>query len=660
MAPHFKMTEVKIQTRELYLRLDVVLTDNPPKDYKRPISALVLRPAWFGRLWTNPAFWLQEGVKLDLTLGSAALKDAAGFQKASDFLAFLMLGARGHSGLISISSPFNSAGGRLVKREVTETAEEFHWTGEFAYSYTSGSTTGGLVTVNEKIRLRLSANKRTGRLEIAAEPVGSSLLFPKATRLTPPPLPAVQAAWYANAEAQAWKGQAFYPEFPPLARLPASNNCFGPFFERLTLPFQGAHWDELLIVNNELEARAAVEKHMAAQRNAPVGSPEARTYRFQPEKITRCEETALYYALEVDGMYAGEKRSSPYLIPRPACLEKAAGSPNSWIPPGFLTWLSMPELERMKAFPPKAVAAIGQRAPNAAFLGKAARGDPQLFAEAMDLLAYLIFCQDYGFILSREADFRGLRWTAMSAELPRDIMHARVPSSRDDWRFGKVTLSVDRETGKVSAEKAPGPQPAEPLAKQGQARMPERPMPDRPVGGDQKPEQARKDWWPAGAALTVMISFFDRETSGEQAKAALGAAKLDLKDWRPGRQDWSGPHLALFYRGELARADALRLAGAINNALVKGKAECILIPYSPGVISVGLPAGTTQVQAKQILLAAGLPVKELDFLDLEEQGLNVSVRGVPRGQEWDFIDRLRARVEIRHAQLSFYAMALGL
>jgi hypothetical protein len=465
-----KLEAFNIRPRQHYFLVDAVV--RPRTRDGKPIEkrCIVLRPSLVEQIWRLPTvrtnlLQLREPPG-GIILGRAALADESSFREAADLLAFFVLGVRrGRDGKATMGYGTGASvqSERLVRRTVTKTGNTWRWTGTIQYKTVVGRrphpgmiaiVVGGKV-VTRSYELVLEANRDTRELHILTT-------FPHARhaasrspalRLTSSPVSGDRGRWVLAAERLAWKGHTFFNTFPPARELGFAMNRTKPI---QVLKTTNGRKVNPCLVQTEEEARRAAETLMAQRRKRV--HPSQRAHVFIPKSVAGVEKCGASFRVRVRGERGGRATETTYLALSATAFRAAVGMPREWRKAqghlfGYYSdaerlrreraWKN-PNLKRVREQRERRWAGVGPK------LSEGALSDPRSFAEAMDLIAYVMLRGDIGYVLEREVDAAALRWTGTVAEVPATL---RRVETRADWRFTKVHLTVNRATGEMTLRK---------------------------------------------------------------------------------------------------------------------------------------------------------------------------------------------------------------
>lgn len=186
------------------------------------------------------------------------------------------------------------------------------------------------------------------------------------------------------------------------------------------------------IIDEQAAAKAAVEKHIAAETGNYVHSFRKRKLVAQDEKIVKSQTTDLYFRF--DSTFRTTYRTDfhlVYLVLRPAFMAEVTGQHTTWKRNGG----------------------------RGLVFGKQSRGDLAAFTKATDLLAYLMLKDEIGIgpgssksiLLERKTEKKDLyRWSGLLAR------RVKSPASECDWRFETLVIEVNPDSGQVVIRKIVG------------------------------------------------------------------------------------------------------------------------------------------------------------------------------------------------------------
>ncbi|MCG3179538.1 MAG: hypothetical protein BIFFINMI_01874 [Phycisphaerae bacterium] len=261
-----------------------------------------------------------------------------------------------------------------------------------------------------------------------------------AEALTAPPqgpaLSDVQRKLVESAEAMDRAGRQYPADFGPAVDLAVSSDSH--VRQRLfILERQTPDGMATELIDDPIDARGAVERHIAGAGGSYAAALKARNRLAQDEKVDAVSSTPLYHRVETAFKTTdGRSYRMVYLVLRPGFLASA--------PTNYAAWLT--------------AGGRGLR------LGEAARGEATAFASAADLLACLVIGNTGDpLLLDRSLRDEGAsrRWTGQLA------WYVGGPMTKVDWKFGELTIAADAAgalaISRRSADDEPAAQVAEKL-----------------------------------------------------------------------------------------------------------------------------------------------------------------------------------------------------
>ena len=191
--------------------------------------------------------------------------------------------------------------------------------------------------------------------------------------------------------------------------------------------FKDRRWSPR-IIDDQAAAKAAVEKHIAADTGNYVHSFRKRKLVAKDERIVKSQATDLYFRF--DSTFSTKDRTDfhmVYLVLRPAFLAEVTGQHTVWRRNGG----------------------------RGLVFGKQSRGDLAAFTKAADLLAYLMLKDERACLLGRKTKKKDLyRWSGLLAYC------VKGPTSPRDWRFETLVIEVNPDSGRVVIKTVPANRPA--------------------------------------------------------------------------------------------------------------------------------------------------------------------------------------------------------